>query len=59
VGKAVEAYEATLGVARGRGVEGSFVQRTAQALERLKRLVVAADAPGDDAAPSAPAHPAR
>lgn len=46
VGKAVEAYEATLGVARGRGVEGPFVQRTEGALERLKMLVVAADAAG-------------
>jgi len=50
VQKAVEAYDGALTAARGRGVDNRFAAEAERGLERLKRLLVAADA-GDHRAP--------
>lgn len=46
VQKAVEAYDGALTAARGRGVDNRFAAEAERGLERLKRLLLAADAGG-------------
>jgi len=58
VTKAVDAYQGALVAARARSVDNRFVEGAEQALERMKQVLLAADAQGGAPPPDAPAGPA-